>query len=237
MFRTRCPLAALTVALLTATAPPPAAATVLVFNNDFGLEPIADSGFNNTGANYGDRVAASAQGDFEYGSTGGFTPNVIVTYGANPTGSTFHGATTGFGDLVRVAFGTSTTNDFISEITLTSDLNFLVRLSSFDVGGAPTTDRLANVTVLDQANNVLFSLPNAPIEGNLGHTTFDFGTPLVGVILRIRLQSVGPNAANSVLGFDNISFSQTPEPSTLAGLTVLVASAWPLVRRRRSPRR
>jgi MYXO-CTERM domain-containing protein len=223
-------LAAAALTLATLAAANPAAATVLVFMNDTGLDPIADSGLNNSGDNYGDRVASNSQNDYEYGATGGFTPNVSIAYGTDPTGSAFHGHTSGFGDLTRVIAGNSTPFDNTSELTLTADLNFRVALMSFDAGAFGGMDRPANVTVLNESNAVLFSQLNADIKGDTGHTTFEFTPPLEGSAIKIRIEPLNvPAAGDEIIGLDNITFGQiaVPEPSAvtlaLGALAVLAA--------------
>lgn len=221
---------ALALTLLALAAAHRASATVLVFNNDIGLDLIADSGLNNSGNNYGNRVAASSQSDFEYGSTGGFTPNVAITYGTNPTGSVFHGFINGYGDLDHGVYATSQTSDFIFELTLTADLGTLINFSSFDVAGFGDNNRTANVTVLDEGNAVLFSQPAISIKV-LGHDTFN--PNVQGDVLKIRLQAVAPNAGNSAIGLDNITFSQVAVPEPTAATLCLSALVLAALRRRR----
>jgi hypothetical protein len=225
--------AALTFATIAAANP--AAATVLVFMNDTGLDPIADSGLNNSGDNYGDRVASNSQNDYEYGPAGGFTPNVTITYGTNPTGSAFHGHTDNFADLTRIIAGNSTTADNISELTLTADPNFRVALMSFDAGAFGGQDRPANVTILNESNAVLFSELNANIKGDTGHSSFVFNPALEASAIKIRIEALNvPAAGDEIIGLDNITFGQiaVPEPSA-AVLALGVATLVPWRRRRR----
>jgi hypothetical protein len=227
-------LAAAALALAAITAAKPAAATVLVFMNDTGLDPIADSGLNNSGDNYGDRVASNSQNDYEYGAAGGFTPNVSIAYGTNPTGSAFHGHTNNFADLTRVIAGNSTTADNISELTLTADPNFRVALMSFDAGGFGGMDRDANVTILNESNVVLFSQLNANIKGDTGHSTFEFTPPLEGSAIKIRIEALNtPAAGDEIIGLDNITFGQiaVPEPSAVTLALCALAAG---IRRRRA---
>jgi hypothetical protein len=222
-------LTTLALSLATITAATPARATVLTFMNDIGLEAIADSGLNNTGDNYGDRVASNSQNEYEYGPTGGFTPNVSILYGTNAGGSAFHGHVSNFADLTRVIAGNSSTADNISELTLAADPNFRVTLMSFDAGGQGGMDREANVTILNEANVVLFSQLNANINGDTGHSSFVFNPALEGSSLKIRIEALNiPAAGDEIIGLDNITFGQiaVPEPAgaTLSRAALAVAA-------------
>ena len=54
--------------------------------------------------NYGDRITSDVMGAFSYGTTGGFTPNVVVSYGpTGPSDSDYvYWWDQDFGDLVNV---------------------------------------------------------------------------------------------------------------------------------------
>lgn len=75
------------------------------------------SNFSNMSQDYGDNVTAATMGDFSYGSEGGFTPNVDVSYGPNEAAPTFW--TTGYGDLENILFE-DVDNLGVLEVTFTA---------------------------------------------------------------------------------------------------------------------
>jgi hypothetical protein len=206
-------------------APPIAHATVLTFER-------VSSDFNNSAAlpaTYGDRVAATEQDDFRYGTAFGFTPNIVADYLGGPLTWT-----TDYGDLLNVIYQTS--GQPFLELSLAADPGYLVELQSFDLGGwADTTYTINSVSVLDGLDNVLFTQANATVLGDGGnqHSSFVFTTPLTAPTLRIRFDAtnLASTGTDDNIGLDNVAFSQIaviPEPSTyalLVGLACLAARA------------
>lgn len=214
----------------------PAQATELTFNFGGSDGSIVPQG-------YGDHVTSLVDLPFLYGGTGGFTPNVVVSYGPAPLDVAFW--TTDYGDLNGLLYRESD-GAGILEITLTADPGFNVSLSSFDMAGWPNANYIIpSVQVLGPGASTLFQDNNALIKGTLPnprHTSFVFGTPLTAQEVTIRFNSSSLNADETDnIGIDNIVFSQVevggavaaPEPGALAlaalGLPALVAR----VRRRR----
>jgi hypothetical protein len=209
-----------------------ASATELIFEGDPGLPIQALDGTN--AAQYGDRVTSTAQDGYFYGLAEGPTPNIIVRYGTNPDASTFHPwNTTGYGDLVNTVYGYGGPDNAVSEFSLIADPGYVVRLHSFDMGGYFFADRsISSLTILDGADNPLYSIGQTVIQGvhdGTAHTTFSFPTPLEASTIKIRVdQQVTPD---TYVGFDNVVFSQAvPEPATVA---LAIASALALLFARR----
>ncbi len=242
------PLATLGLASILASN---AAATVLTF--DFG-------GVNTQSVpgTYGNRVASFAPDQFTYGSDGGFTPNVSVSYtpvlklgGAQPPDNTRV-----FGDLANVLYrdrnGGFTTG--ILEITLSADPGFQVCLHYFDlaavfnaVTGVGEDLPARSIQVLDGLGTPLYQLdydpanpPSTYIPGTniptLRHRRFDWdANPICANRLMIRLDltqliTIGGTKVDRI-GIDNIKFSQrVPAPGAAA---LFLGAAGLLASRRR----
>lgn len=216
MLAARSVLAAFVSALGLAALGTSAGATTLTFDAGFANGSAPDQA-------YGDRVSAASQGGFSYGTTGGFTPDVVVSYG----GSARFWAS-GYGDLTNVLFA----EGGLMEITLTADPGHAVALLSFDLAGWPQTDRvIESVSVVDGDDSVLFFESNVLVEGDAngpGHTSFDFDSSVMASELRIRFDASNlgsPGSGN--ISIDNVSFAMAPEPSSVmllcAGLVGLAA--------------
>jgi hypothetical protein len=151
---------------------------------------------------YGDNVTSTINGSFSYGAAGGFTPNVTASY---TPGAAFWDVD--YGDLTNVLYQTQTTGNFA--LTLTADTGYDVLLDSFDLAGWPDTDYTINsVTVSDGSNN-LFSQSNVAIEGDSGHSAFNFTSPLTASQLIISFDSSNLGSFSSDnIGIDNVQFSQ-----------------------------
>lgn len=213
---------AFTVAIVAAAAPF-AHATVLTFDQD---PPVAD--FDPVDQGYGDRVTSTSMpGNFGYGSAGGFTPNVVTSYG--PAGSDPNLWTTGYGSRTNVLFEDND-NFGILRVTLTADPGYAVSLSSFLMSAynpafaSPPT--INYIRVLGPGDVELFRQNNAAISETT-FTTFDFSvSPLAGQSIAIEFNSANLGGLSDDIAFDDITFSQVvvPEPTAavaaLAGLTV-----------------
>lgn len=219
---------ALGTAALVLLAAAPAAATRLMFEAFLPGQAVP--------ASYGDRVSLFYDGAFKYGSEGGTTPNVSIGYTGAPT---YWG--NGYGDLIAIAFIADSSGTL--EITMTADPGWRVELSGFELGGYQYADHTIDaVEVLDQRGSALFSQTDALVRGGglllsqRTHSALDFGTPLSGRSLTIRIDAsnLGVNARQ--VGIDNVVFSQVqavPEPGAAALVGVAGLAAALVVRRRR----
>jgi len=231
----------------------PACATSLIFDISSAGNQIPQN--SSIVQNYGDRVTGTSIVDgtltYGYGATGGFTPNVLVSYG--PASVTSTNTVTGcpfnlidtclylwdndFGGLTNVIAQAADeqNNDYGRiELTFTADAGFSVSLLSLDLAGWLRTDRgVRSVEVFDGANTSLFLASNLTAPGVNSLTL----TPNVSAsLLRLVIDAGGLSGNNSQnVGLDNVVFSQTagvPEPSTFAMLGAAIAGLG-LLRRRR----
>jgi len=202
-----------------------AGATVLTFD---GI-PIPGSSVP-IPQDYGDRVTAATDPvtGWQYGTAGGFTPNVVVEY--NPASVTpFSLWQSGYGSLIN-ALGHINFN-VLGSVVLRPDAGFLVTLSSFDVGGWSIDRPDSRIVVSDLDGTALFDSGLVTVPGPTSNpSTWAFTGPLSSANgLSIELFDYG------TLGLDNVQFSQAPipEPGTwamlLGGLGLLSLA----VRRRR----
>ena len=193
----------------------PVGATVLTFSDFsvFGTLPSA----------YGNKVADPTVADpngFHYGSGGGATPNVGVSYGSvlwTWPGWNLSDLTDGvlWGWTEAVNPSTGTVNIVVK---FTADPGYQVTLNSFDLAGYNGSLNQCcgiNVFVSDSTNNrVLFSDTDANILNP--HTSF-----LPNVSAQSLTLLIDAGKAGTALGLDNIRFSQqegaapVPEPATL----------------------
>ena len=224
-------------------------ATVLTFdaNAPFDNNMVFQENSYNSVGDYGDRVDATFEqyvhhadggGGFPptydwtrqylYGSAGGATPNVVVSYaspGAPGTPRYYGGSSNGTGAVYFDASGGVSPDvlmDFIA------DEDFVVSLDSLDKfnWGAAS---IKTLKVLDANSNVLWdsgasaSTPIAMAGSEVQH--YNIGAS--GSYLRLIMAE---NGATLNLGVDSIQFSQVPEPGTLALLTL---GGQAILRRRR----
>ncbi len=210
----------------------PVAATALTFD----FTPQAG---NNTRSDqgYADRVTAATVGGYAYGTTGGFTPNVVVGYGPIGPGPDdyIYFCDHQFGDLVNVIAQLSPSAPFIGilEVTLTADPGFFVSLHAFDLAGWNRADKLVNaVQVLSSLGAPMLSQSPATIVGASGHTSYSNLT-LTDSSLTIRIDASNLGFDGAYVGIDNITFSQNiPEPSTVLLGGALIALGLRHARRR-----
>lgn len=214
------------VGLILALFASPGLATVLTF--DILPQPANNDPIDQ---NYGDRVTAAVMGGFSYGIAGGFTPNVVASYGPTGPGPTdyVYFWDQDFGDLTNViAQFSGSANYGIILLTLTADPGFVVMLDAFDLAGWNRSDRTINsVQVQDGLGNTLFSQNNVLVLGaGPAHTSFA-GLNLSAATLVIRIDASNLPGGNGLnVGIDNIRFSQNiPEPAT----TILLGSALSLL--------
>src|SRR5438552_3282515 len=120
--------------------------TVLTF------DPVSTNGVV-LATGYGDRIISASQDGFTYGTTGGTTPNVTVSYG--PLAKNVRQWADGYGDLHNVLFAGDAANGLL-DITFGADLGYQVTLSSLDLAGGSNADYLINsIQVFDGANHKL----------------------------------------------------------------------------------
>lgn len=170
------------------------------------------SNFSNMSQDYGDRVTGLDMDSFHYLGTGGFTPNVEVSYGADGADPAFW--TTGYGDLENILFE-DRDNFGQLEITFTADDGYLVQLHRWDMSAwtsafstEPAIDRVA---VLDKDGNALWERENEPIS-HTAHTAYEFSSkPFEDTILTLRFESGNLGNLSDDIAFDNVVFGQRPQ--------------------------
>jgi hypothetical protein len=171
---------------------------------------------------YGDNVTSTSMfgGLFQYGSSQGFTPNIVVNYDTDPNAIPLTWRYD-FGDLTRVIYVNPTTG--IMTIRFTADPGYNVRLHSFDLGGWNQSDYVINgISVTDVSNNdALYGAVNVNVLGaGPTHTDIDFNSPFQGQILDLTINASNLGSSADNIGIDNIVFSQVaiPEPSCMIAL-------------------
>lgn len=172
---------------------------------------IAGTGnFSSIDQGYGDRVTTEVMGNFTYGGSGGFTPNVEVSYGPERAQPTLW--TTGYGDLSNILFE-DLDNFGILEVTLTADPGYQVSLHRWDMAvfsgdfaQDPVIDR---VQVLDEQGNALFDQEMVTISKTT-RTQFDHtAAPLTASTIVLRFESGNLGSLSDDVALDNIVFSQS----------------------------
>ena len=153
---------------------------------------------------YGDRVKAAAQTGCQYGSKGGFTPNVKAEFLSDM--KTWGNG--GYGDLRAPTLYAA--NNGVIQVTLKADAGFQVVLKSFNLGGWNHADyEVQSVSVVGDRGRVLFSRPMAAVRGaGPSHTSFRL-SGVAGRVLKIRVDSrnLGSSESDNI-GIDDIVFSQ-----------------------------
>lgn len=224
-------------------------ATVLTFDSTpqfASTKTFQDNAYDSVG-DYGDRVDATFQtavhhqdggggypptyswdATYLYGSAGGATPNVVVSYaspGAPGTPRYYAGSSDGTGAVYFEQSGGNSPDvlmDFIA------DSGFLASLDGLDMVNWGAVS-IKTLKVLDAASTVLWdsgataAAPIAMANGEVQH----YNIGLSGAYLRLIMAE---NGTSTNLGVDNIQFSQVPEPATLA---LLILGGMGLLRRRR----
>lgn len=214
-----------------AMAPAAASATVLTFEVSGGVVNHA-----NMPQSYGDNVAAALQGGHSYGvGAEGFTPNVVVDYGAAGEDPALW--TTGYGDLTNVLFNDAD-NDTTFTTRFTADAGYLVSLLGFDLASFLSGGQtIQGFTIRDVgANTVLFSQGATFITGTT-HNPFSFNGVSANT-LELVIDLTGLGGVSDDIGIDNIRFSQSlvpvgggvPEPSVWAMLLLGFFGAGAMVR-------
>jgi hypothetical protein len=223
----------ISAAVVLAMTPAAASATVLTFNVSGGVGNHA-----NIQQSYGDNVAAVLQGGHSYGvGAEGFTPNVVVDYGAAGEDPALW--TTGYGDLANVHFNDAD-GDTTFTTRFTADSGYLVNLLGFDMASFLSGGQtIQGFTIRDVgANTVLFAQGSTFITGAT-HNTFSF-TGVSANTLELVINLTGLGGVSDDIGLDNVRFGQAlaptggvPEPSTWALLIGGFLGAGAMLRSRR----
>ncbi len=199
----RLATAAVMLALALSFTAPRTTATVLTFD----IEGFGD--FSNMSDGYGDNVTAATMGNFSYGTAGGFTPNISVSYSRDPADPAFWRK--GYGDLENILFEDAD-NVGIMEVTFTADAGHEVQLLSWDMAAYSTAfsqDPVIDlVEVVGASGETLFSSANVAISETT-RTTFDHSlAPFRGSTLTLRFESGNLGNLSDDIALDNIVFSQ-----------------------------
>lgn len=196
----------LIAAAVLALTPAAATATVLTFDISGGV-----SNHENQPQSYGDNVAAALQGGHSYGvGAEGFTPNVVVDYGAPGEDPALW--TTGYGDLTNVHFNDAD-GDTTFTTRFTADAGYLVNLLGFDLASFLTAGQtIQGFTIRDVgANTVLFTQGATFITGAT-HNPFSL-TGVSANTLELVINLTGLGSVSDDIGIDNVRFSQSLEPT------------------------
>lgn len=184
-------------------------ASVLIFDFD----PALANG-NLISQDYGDNISSTTDGNFLYGASGGFTPNVAVSYFGDIGGNQLSHWTTDYDELLGVAYYEPDGSSMFG-ITLTAESGFVVNLSSFDLAYYISSGSLTQIAVLDSEGAVVFSQDNLLVGGG---TALNLNPNVTDDVLTIRFDTTGAGSTSDNFGIDNIEFSQSvvPEPSSYA---------------------
>lgn len=216
-------------------------ATVLTF--DFGGVGTPTNG-SLISQDYGDRVTATAMPSvsspgliYNYGATGGFTPNVVVAYGNSTVQTDLNFWSTGYNDLVNVVESESDDSNGYA-IRFKADLGFNVTLGSFDLGNFSGAVTLPGLSVVNESNVILWQSTGINVPANTVNSHLSFFPNVTGQILLLRVDTTGLNGDADNIGLDNITFSQSvavvPTPTaSLAGSAMLGLVTLAKLRRRR----
>lgn len=189
-------------AVLALFAPGAARATVLTF------DPV-NMNFEHVDQAYGDRVTQTPQDGFEYGTGGGFTPNIVVDYGLLPDAIPALW-TAGYGDLTNVLFEDQDGNGYL-EITLTADAQWAVQLAGFDMAAYSARPAINSISVRDGSGGVLFNVDDVTVTAT-GHDTYVFSPPLEARTIVIAIDTHNLGTFSDDVAIDNIAFSQVSAP-------------------------
>jgi hypothetical protein len=219
------------VAGVVGSLPSTSHATRLIFEQSNGFSLNSTHLDSSAGPNYGDRVTSTVQDGYQYDLTAGPTPAIVARYGTGTT-SDFSGWPISYSDLVNVIYPHSSPK--VVDVKFTADPGFNVALHSFQMAGWPNADYTINsVKVLNEASVELYSQVNVLVEGNgvgAPHTDFNFGSPLVGQEITIRIDATNLSIGSFAnIGLDNVVISQVPEPT---GISLLLGGALVLAIRR-----
>lgn len=195
---------------------------------------------------YGDRVSATAMASvsqpgviYNYGSAGGFTPNVVLAYADALVQTDLNFWTTGYNDLQNVIENEDDgENGYM--VRFKADAGFNVSLSSFDLGNFGGAVTLPGLSIVDETNTVVWQMSNINVPGNTvnGHLTFN--PNVTGHILLLQVDTTGLGGSSDNIGLDNLQFSQSlaaipvPTPTaSLAGSAMLGLVVLAKLRRRK----
>jgi Ca2+-binding RTX toxin-like protein len=158
---------------------------------------------------YGDRVAAAVQGTYRYGTSSGFTPNIVVTQrrASSPTAALTESplspwGSPGYGSLTNVGYAY-----YKFQIDLRADAGYSVQLKKFDLAAWFVPNNLRALRIIGPGGAVLFSQASTafPASENL---RFSFATPIVASQLSIYVEEGSSTNAYPSTAIDNIEFGQ-----------------------------
>jgi len=147
---------------------------------------------------YGNRVSAAMEGDFSYGGSGGFTPDVEVGYAALSLWPS------GYGDLINSVYSGSGSLD----VALNADAGHSVILHGFDLATFSSSDDVIDsISVISSDGSILWMQENVTIPTD-GHVSIDFEDGLESAGMTVRVDASNLGATSDNIGMDNVSFSQ-----------------------------
>ncbi len=225
-------VAAVAAAALMAGGALPAAATVLLFDQDANGHPMQPGAVGSAlPRGYGDRVSAAVMpypgGSLTYGDGGeGFTPNITVNLfaaGATPADPRVRLWHQGYGDLVNVLFGEGPGTAGAPQlfVQLLADPGYLVDLYGFDLAAFGGRDLVIASVEVFAGPQALFSVTDLLVEGDTAgarRTHLDFGgAPLSAseLLIRVDVSNLAPGIQDNI-GLDSLRFGQTPPPPVLS---------------------
>ncbi len=175
-------------------------ATVLTFDID-GI-----GNFDAMPQTYGDNVVAADNGDFHYGTAGGITPNIAVSY-ADPDGNDITYWSTGFNDLVGV-LNNEDDGETGYNVTFSAESGFNASLDSFALGNFSSAITLPGITITDGNGNTLFSQLNTLLPASSDSPLLFSFSGLSAQEINLHIDTTGLGSSSDNVGLDNIQFSQ-----------------------------
>lgn len=159
----------------------------------------------NSSQSYEIPIANSENTHFSYGGSGGFTPNVGLSFG--PEGSDTAFWTEGYGDLENILFEDRDGFGQL-EVIFTADENYRVSLHRWDMARYGEDLVINRVEILDGEGAVLWSESNVTIPG-IRHRRFDFSAaPFEASTIILRFDSITLGRKSNDVALANILIAQ-----------------------------